>query len=124
MEQPHEYWFDHEKLEVYQEAIRFAGWATDLIESITGATKTRDQLDRSATSVPLNIAEGNGKQTGKDRCQYFDIACGSALESAAALDVLVAKRKVTAQRVCGGKESLQRTVKMLVGLRRANADRA
>ncbi len=50
-----------------------------------------DQLDRASTSIPLNIAEGNGKFTGADRCRFFDIARGSALECAASLDVLRSK---------------------------------
>lgn len=50
-----------------------------------------DQLDRASTSIPLNIAEGNGKYTPKDRCRFFDIARGSAFECAAVLDVLTAK---------------------------------
>ena len=30
-----EYYFAHEKLEVYQEAIRFVAWAAELIEAHT-----------------------------------------------------------------------------------------
>ena len=40
--------------------------------------------------VPLNIAEGNGKQNLKDKNRYFQIARGSALESAAVHDLLKA----------------------------------
>jgi four helix bundle protein len=42
----------------------------------------------------LNIAEGNGKHTSADRCRYFDIARGSAIECTACLDVLIAKKKI------------------------------
>jgi hypothetical protein len=48
----------------------------------------KDQLDRASTSIVLNLAEGNGKRSHPDRCRYFDIARGSALECAACLDVL------------------------------------
>jgi four helix bundle protein len=30
----------------------------------------------ASTSIPLNIAEGNGKFTGADRCRFFDNARG------------------------------------------------
>ena len=46
------------------------------------------QLRRAATSVPLNVAEGN-RRGGQDRRQHFRIAAGSAAEVRAAL--LVAK---------------------------------
>ena len=45
-----------------------------------------DQLRRAASSVVLNIAEGN-RRTGKDRLHFFRIAAGSAAEARAALEV-------------------------------------
>jgi four helix bundle protein len=77
--------FDHEKLEVYRESIRFVAWLSTLLESSIRAGDVKDQLDRASTSIPLNIAEGNGKYTPKDRCRFFDIAHGSALECAGGL---------------------------------------
>jgi len=71
----------------------------------------------------LNIAEGNGKYTPKDRCRFFDIAHGSALECAAGLDILVAKAKLTPDEIRPGKESLQRIVRMLIGLIKRNSSR-
>ena len=49
----------------------------------------RDQWLRASQSIPLNIAEGNGKTAEADRRRYFEIARGSALECAAIQDVLV-----------------------------------
>ncbi|MEI7700551.1 MAG: four helix bundle protein [Planctomycetia bacterium] len=43
---------------------------------------------RAAESIPLNIAEGNGKQSLKDKNRFFEIARGSAVEFAAIHDVL------------------------------------
>ena len=111
-----EYWFDHEKLDVYQDAIAFNAWLAEIIENLIRVGEVRDQLDRAATSIALNIAEGNGKYSLKDRCRFLDTAHGSALECAAGLDVLVAKRKLTPEQIRPGKERLQRIVRMLVGL--------
>ena len=83
--------FDHEKLIVYQKSIEFVVWLQNILERIPKKYAGYDQIDRASTSVPLNIAEGNGKFTQRDRCRYFDIARGYALECAAALDVFVAK---------------------------------
>ena len=65
------------------------------------------------TSIPLNIAEGNGKRSRKDRSRYLDIARGSALESAACLDVLVARSVLMPSDVSKGKNLLRRIVEML-----------
>ena len=81
--------FHHEKLTVYQRALEFAGWSQDLVESLTKKTSTRDQLERAGDSIALNIAEGNGKFSQKDRARFFQIAHGSTLECAACLDLLV-----------------------------------
>jgi four helix bundle protein len=123
MQAAQETWFNHEKLEVYREAIAFVAWLTSLLEGTVRIGDVKDQLDRASTSVSLNIAEGNGKYTPKDRCRFFDIAHGSALECAAGLDVLVAKAKLTADQIRPGKESLQRIVRMLVGLIKRNSTR-
>ena len=111
--------FDHEKLTVYQDAIRFVVWAGELLETLPKSLAAYDQLDRASTSIPLNIAEGNGKYTAPDRCRFFDIARGSALECAACLDVLVAKKRLV--RAEQGKEILVRIVSMLVGLIRSTS---
>src|SRR5204862_2236769 len=123
MPAPQEYWFDHEKLDVYQDAIAFNAWLAEIIESLIRVGEVKDQLDRAATSIPLNIAEGNGKYTLKDRCRFLDIAHGSTLECAAGLDVLVAKAKVTTEQIRPGKERLQRIVRMLMGLIKRNSAR-
>jgi four helix bundle protein len=118
-----EYCFDHEKLEVYREAITFIAWYGSFLEGTMRVGDVKDQLDRASTSIALNIAEGNGKYTPKDRCRFFDIAHGSALECAAGLDVLVAKSKVTPEQIRPGKERLQRIVRMLIGLIKRNSSR-
>src|SRR5579859_4418331 len=116
-------WFDHEKLEVYRDAIAFVAWLSGILENAVRLGDVKDQLDRASTSVPLNIAEGNGKYAPKDRCRFFDIAHGSTLECAAGLDILVAKGKLTAEQIRPGKEILQRVVRMLMGLIKRNSTR-
>jgi len=114
-------YFDHEKLAAYQLSIELVAWVTNVLETIPKSLAVHDQLDRASTSIPLNIAEGNGKFTPPDRCRYFDNARGSALECAAALDVVVAKKKATPAQIEPGKECLHRIVSTLVGLIRSNS---
>jgi len=113
--------FDHEKLTVYQRSIDFVAWADNLLETLPRTLAVSKQLDRASTSIPLNIAEGNGKFTDSDRCRFFDIARGSALECAAALDVIVAKKRATMTDVAEGRELLIDIVSLLVGLIRSNS---
>ena len=113
--------FDHEKLTAYQTSIRFVAWSGSLLKSVPKSLAAHNQLDRDSTSIPLNLAEGNGKFTSADRCRYFDIARGSALECAACLDVLVAKKKLSAGEVAEGKMMLVEIVSMLVGLLKSNS---
>ena len=113
--------FDHEKLRVYQASIEFIVWLQKILDRIPKREAVYNQLDRASASIPLNIAEGNGKFTKRDRCKYFDIARGSALECAAALDVLVAKTILKDDEIITGKEILIKVVSMLVGLIKSNS---
>src|SRR6266480_3227440 len=117
-------YFDHEKLDVYQESVAFCGWVGDLLNDITCKAAAKDQLDRASTSLPLNIAEGNGKFSDADRSRFLEIARGSALECAACLDVLVARRLIDAERIVPAKEQLVRIVKMLMGMLKRFSGRA
>jgi len=116
--------FDHEKLDVYREAINFCGWVGEFLASISAKAAAKDQLDRASTSIPLNIAEGNGKFSARDRARFFEMARGSALECAACLDVLIVRKLAKEEPLVAQKERLVRIVEMLVGLLRRFSDRA
>src|SRR5437762_11795542 len=117
-------YFDHEKLDVYQEAIAFCGWIGELLSQISAKAAAKDHLDRASTSLPLNLAEGNGKFSAVDRARFLEIARGSALECAACLDVLTVRRLVAAERILPAKERLVRIVNMLMGMLRRFSGRA
>jgi len=108
--------FDHEKLKANQHALRFVNWVGPVLDSVTGRFAAKDQLDRASTSVPLNIAEGNGKRSHRDRCRYLDIARGSAVESAACLDVLSARGAIDSEKAKEGKQILVAVVSLISGL--------
>ncbi|MEY2578321.1 MAG: hypothetical protein QOI49_1145 [Verrucomicrobiota bacterium] len=117
-------YFDHEKLDVYRYSIAFCAWVGDFLPLITAKTSAKDQLDRASTSIPLNIAEGNGKFSVKDRARFLEMARGSALECAACLDVLVARKLATAEQVADAKVDLARIVRMMIGLLKRFSERA
>jgi hypothetical protein len=55
---PSDHLFDHEKLNVYSKTLDFITWVTVLLERVPKSAAVYNQLDRSSTSMPLNIAEG------------------------------------------------------------------
>jgi four helix bundle protein len=117
-------YFDHEKLEVYRNSIAFCAWVGEFLPSVTAKTSAKDQLDRASTSIPLNIAEGNGKFSAKDRARFLEMARGSALECAACLDVLVARKLATAEQMADAKANLAAIVRMMIGLLKRFSERA
>jgi four helix bundle protein len=118
-----EIYFDHEKLKVYQKAIDFINWSEIIFHKVKYKIAVVDQFDRASVSIALNIAEGNGKYTGKDRCRYFDIARGSSLECSSCLDILFSKKIIDEEIMKKGKIILKEIVSMLVGLIKSNSDR-
>jgi len=52
----------------------------------TYSADAADQVERAATSIVLNLAEG-GRRHGRDPRRFFDMAHGSAGEIRGALDV-------------------------------------
>ena len=51
----------------------------------------KDQLLRAASSVALNLSEGSGKRSPKDRRRFYDIAWGSLNEVSAIVDLIELK---------------------------------
>ena len=109
--------FGHEKLDVYRVSIEYINWVYTYCENLSGTHRhARDQLLRASQSIPLNIAEGNGKATAADRRRYFEIARGSALECAAIQDVLEVRKAIVPEENLKGKVLLDRIVAMLIRL--------
>lgn len=108
---------DHERLDCFQVALQFAAMVPGLTR--TARPSLRDQLERAAASICLNLAEGCGRRTRRDRLHFFSMAQGSAMECAAAVDILRVTGHVAAADATRAKHKLTRVVQMLVGLRRA-----
>jgi four helix bundle protein len=118
-----EFYFDHEKLRVYQKALSLVEFSHKILSRINYRSEIKDQLDRASISIMLNIAEGNGKFSSKDRCRYFDISMGSTLESSACIDILFVKKIINEDEKTFAKGILNEMVAMLIGLIKSNSDR-
>ena len=80
--------FEFQNLTVYKKAKIFHQDAKKLIAVKKLSSYEKDQLSRASFSVVLNIAEGSGRFTKKDRRGSFVIARSSVFECVAILDVL------------------------------------
>ena len=108
---------DHERLDCFHVALEFAAMVPALTKAARPAL--RDQLERAASSIALTLAEGCARRTRRDRHHFFAIAQGSAMECAAAIDVLRVTGRVSPADATRAKHKLTRIVQMLVGLRRS-----
>jgi len=108
--------FGHETLIVYQKGLRFAGVRRALLDRLKRRVAACDHLDRGAesilvnkstTSVVLNIAEGSGRFTGTNQATFYDIAYKAVVQSASLLDL------TSSDNVEQGREWLRRIATML-----------
>jgi len=111
--------FDHERLEVYHVAIDLVALADEVAGSLpAGRAYLADQLHRAATSIVLNIAEGAGEFSKKDKARFYRFALSST-ECAATIDVCRRLRLAAEEPLRQGREMLLRIVSMLVRLVRS-----
>ena len=110
-------YFDHEKLDAFNVSIEFVVLAHDTIRELPkGRTFLADQLLRAAVSVPLNIAEGAGEYSPKEKARFYRNAKRSATECAAVLSVLDSLGLIERPKLAAGRALLLRIVAMLVQL--------
>ena len=76
--------FSFEDLEVWQKAVDFADRVIGVVNELDTDRKHYrliEQLESSATSVSMNIAEGKGRYSKKEFVQFLYIARGSLYET-------------------------------------------
>jgi four helix bundle protein len=112
-------WFDHEKLDVYVSALGFVDWCGRTENNVNISLSTKAALDRTSTGIALNIAEGNGKFSKKDRCRFISHARTAALQAAATLDIHATRKARNTNIVAAGKNQLVDIVRMLVAWERS-----
>ena len=69
--------FDHERLDAYQVALDFVVLTDVVVGSAPrGRAYLVDQLQRAATSICLNIAEGAGEFAARDKARFYRMHSG------------------------------------------------
>ncbi|MCB9231805.1 MAG: four helix bundle protein [Bacteroidia bacterium] len=87
--------FPFQKLEVYKRARNINKKVFQFLQANPQIGKElRDQLSRAALSVPLNISEGSGRFSNRDKRHYYVTARSSALECVACFDAILDQQQV------------------------------
>ena len=88
----------YKDLLVWQKSLAFADQVLDLIDIIETSRKHYrlfEQLEAAATSVPMNIAEGKGRNSQKEFMQFLYIARGSLYETLTLLEIFKLRSWIT-----------------------------
>jgi four helix bundle protein len=114
--------FAFENLDVYRLSLDFVEQTESLTKKIEGKASRAliDQLGRAALSIPLNIAEGNGRWHKPDKRNFFWIARGSTFECVPLVEILRRKELLTASEAQDFKDRLTVIGKMLTNLVKAH----
>ncbi len=110
---------NHQKLKCYVVLLGVARKLPALIEQLPkGTYYLEDQLNRAFSSAILNLSEGNGRRSTKERNRFFDISLASIAETASALDIICAYGYITATLIDEIKDELRVSYAMIMRLRR------
>ena len=103
---------EHETLDVYRAALAFDALASKAVPR-GGHRVLRDQLDRASIGIVLCIAEGAGRRSAPDKRRFYEMARGSATESAAVMDILRSRGLLADESHTQARHLLVRIVQML-----------
>jgi four helix bundle protein len=105
---------DYKRLDAYRCALELAKLTRQIVEAMPrGDADLADQFVRACRSIGLNIAEGSGKTSRRDRARFNAIARGSAMECGGILDQLEVSGLVEPALCSKAQELVERLVAML-----------
>ena len=117
--------FDHEKLDVYQTAVEWVALAQDIVDGMLshkGHGPLADQLQRAASSITLNVAEGAGEFSRTEKARFYRIAKRSAMECAAIIHMSLRLGLIDEDTCEESHELLDRVSAMLTKMPRKRAE--
>jgi four helix bundle protein len=93
--------YKFQELEVYQLSLDYLDQLYELGRRLPESEKfnLKNQLERSATSIVLNIAEGSTGLSNVEQKRFLAMASRSYLETVACLDILVRRKYVQEQQL-------------------------
>lgn len=80
--------FFFEKLKVYEKSLKLAIKLSKIASNFSiKFSRIRDQLIGAAISIPLNIAEGSGRKSSKEKMNFYKISRTSLFEYIPILEI-------------------------------------
>ena len=111
---------NHQKLKCYGLLLEVAKRMPSLIGGLPrGHSYLVDQLNRALSSAVLNLSEGNGRRSRRERARFFDISLASIAESSSCIDILEAYRLIPIPTGNELRSQLQIAYAMIIKLRRS-----
>ncbi|MBD3320148.1 MAG: four helix bundle protein [Chitinivibrionales bacterium] len=111
--------FSHEELEIYKKALAFFEWFDKLCCEQQINELIYQSLDKSSTSLILNIAEGDGRYSFRERSRFIVHAHSAVLSSSSWLDVLLVDSSNRISEIEKGKSQLVGIASMLMAWKRS-----
>lgn len=113
-----EIFFAHEKLDVYKCALDLIVWFDAFLNSFEINPASASFLDKTTTSLVLNIAEGNGRYSKPDQIRFLDVAHTCAIRIGAHIDCMSVKGLMKTIEVEKAKSIITQIIPLLLGLRK------
>ena len=111
--------FGYEDLEVWNKSIEFGVDVINVVENISTDRKhyrLLEQIEGSATSISMNIAEGKGRFSKKEFAQYLYISRGSLYETMSLLEIFKRLKWISDEQFHRFEEKGKEIASMIKGL--------
>ena len=117
---------NYRKLVVWQKSMLFADQVIALIEALDTSRKhyrLYEQLEAATTSIPMNIAEGQGRESKKEFIRFLYIARGSLFETLTLLEIFKIRNWISQEQFEGLESQSNEIARMINGLVKSIAQR-
>jgi len=109
--------FFFEKLDIYRRSLKFSIEICKVSKDFPlKFSRIRSQLIGAAISVPLNIAEGSGRKSEKEKINFYKIARSSLFEIVPLLEICKELNLISKSHQLKFKKEIVELSKMINGL--------
>ncbi len=110
---------NHQKLKCYRLLLDIAKNVPTISKMLPrGTYYIEDQFKRALASAILNLSEGNGRSSAKERRRFFTISLASIAETAASIDIISAYGYLSSETQIDLKNKLRHSYAMIMKLKR------